>query len=706
VVSRTVKWLLGLVGALVLLAVLAAGAIALLLDPGRVRDELVAAVQAQTGRELRIAEPVELSYFPWLGASLRGVSLGSPPGFGDEPLARVAGLRIGVRVLPLLAGRLEFGALVLEGLELNLVRDARGAENWRGLARGARPAAPVGKAATAPAHRDGSELAAFLLGGVELTQGRVSWRDERAGTRRLVEDITLSTGAIAPGLDVPLRFGARLAPDAPQPAITLAGSGTLRPGEHYATPAMPDLVLTATAQGDGLPAAGAVLEVRAGVRYDRPADSLNLVPVSVVGPGLRLTAEAKVTALAGVPAVEGRIDLAEARPRELLALAGTASPATADPAVLARISGAIPFRLDGPSLAIDGLNLTVDDTALHGRLTIADLADPALRFDLAADRLDLDRYLPPAVAGPGQGTAASAPGSAQPQAAGAVVAAGAGLPAEMLRRLDLDGALQIGSLKAGGARLGDLRTQWRAQSGVITQTASAALYGGRGQATSILDARPAEPAIDVKGALQGVDLAGLLADTGVSGRLSGKGTVEADLRWSGLGEAAIKRSLNGSLRVTLRDGAVHGFNLDGLVQNALAALKGGPQAGGPQQTAFSELTASATVRDGVLSNRDLRALSPLLRVTGAGTVDLPANRIDYRADAVLVEGAQARLGIKVKELEGAVIPVRFTGSLDNPTIRLDVDEALKGAARHEIERKVEEKLKGEWGDKLKRFFGR
>jgi hypothetical protein len=85
---------------------------------------------------------------------------------------------------------------------------------------------------------------------------------------------------------------------------------------------------------------------------------------------------------------------------------------------------------------------------------------------------------------------------------------------------------------------------------------------------------------------------------------------------------------------------------------------------------------------------------------------LDGKRIDYRADAVLVEGAQARLGIKVKELEGTAIPVRFTGRLDDPTIRLDVDEVLRGAARHEIERKVEEKLKGEWGDKLKRFFGR
>jgi AsmA protein len=697
-----VKWLAGIVGALVLLAGLAAGAIALLLDSERVRDELAAAVLAQTGRELRIAEPVELSYFPWLGASLRGVSLGSPPGFGDEPLARVGALRVGVRVLPLLSGRVELGALVLDGLELNLVRDASGAENWRGPTGGAAAAVAGEPAATTPIGSDGRGLAAFLLGGVELTGGRVSWRDQRAGVRHLVDDIALRTGAVAPGLAVPVRFGARLVTETPQRAIRLEGTANLSLGDDYATLAMPDLALTATGQGEGLPAEGVVVDVRAGIRYDLAADSLSLAPVSIATAGLRLTAEAKGTTLTSEPVFDGRIDLAELRPRELLALAGAVPVSTADPAVLGRVAGNLPFRLDGRSAAIDGLNVTVDDTTLQGRVTIADFAGPALRFELNADRLDLDRYLPPASATAGAGTARSA----QPQAAGAVVAAGAALPTDALRRLDLDGTLQIGNLKAGGARLSDLRTQWRARSGVITQTAAAALYGGRGEVTSTLDARPAEPAMGVNGALQGVDLAGLLADTAGGGRLSGTGTVEADLRWTGLREALIKKSLNGNLRVALRDGAVHGFNLDGLVQNALAALKGGPRASGPQQTAFSELTASATVRDGVLSNRDLRALSPLLRVTGAGTVDLPANRLDYRAEAVLVDGAQARLGIKVKELEGAVIPVRFTGSLDDPAIHLEVDEVLKGAARHEIERKVEEKLKGEWGDKLKRFFGR
>jgi AsmA protein len=151
---------------------------------------------------------------------------------------------------------------------------------------------------------------------------------------------------------------------------------------------------------------------------------------------------------------------------------------------------------------------------------------------------------------------------------------------------------------------------------------------------------------------------------------------------------------------------VQGFDLDGLVRNALAAVQGGKGVASGSQTAFSELTASVTAQNGTLTNRDLRATSALLGVTGAGTLDLPANRIDYLAKATVLESAQGQLGGQLASLRDTPIPVRFTGKLDAPSIKLDVEEVLKSKAGQQIQRKVEEKLKGEWGDKLKGIFGR
>jgi len=41
-------------------------------------------------------------------------------------------------------------------------------------------------------------LGAFMVGGVELSGGRVAWHDQRAKTRYAFDDLEVHTGAIAP----------------------------------------------------------------------------------------------------------------------------------------------------------------------------------------------------------------------------------------------------------------------------------------------------------------------------------------------------------------------------------------------------------------------------------------------------------------------------------------------------------------------------
>jgi AsmA protein len=700
--GRPLKWLIGGLAALAVLVLAVVLAVVLLLDPVRVRDQLVSIVREQTGRELQIAQPVDLGFFPWLGVGLRGVRLGNAPGFGDEPLASADEIRIRVKVLPLLSGHLEVDSLVLRGLALNLARTAKGEVNWSDTRPPA--GAPSGgtKGQTTAAEQG---LAAFLIGGVDLSGGRVAWRDQRARVGYVLDDLELKTGAIAAGLTVPFRFGARVRPEGTTRRLTLTGAGNAQLDDRLTAIQVRDLDLKARAESEGLPRGGVEIGARAGVRYDIASQALTVAPLEVGGAGLHLSGEVRGSRLADDPAFEGRLDLADAKPRALLAVLGAADVPTADPAVLGRLSAKLPFRAGTRSLSIEGLSLTLDDTAVSGRLTVPDLATGALRFDLAVDRLDLDRYLPPA--GQGRPSSAAPPDTtARPKAAGALVAGGTALPVEVLRGLDVDGSLRVGALKAGGARLSELRMHVRGQAGTITQTAEARLYGGSGQSTSTIDVKHAQPAMTLKGSLQGIDLRGLLADTTGQSRLSGHGSIDADLRWSGLSETEIKRSLDGNARFALRDGALQGFDLDGLVRNALAAAQGGKAAGVAGQTRFSELTASVTAQNGVLSNRDLRATSALLGITGAGTLDLPANRIDYLARATVLESAQGQLGGQLASLRDTPIPVRFSGKLDSPAIRLDVEEVLKSGAGQQIQRKVEEKLKGEWGDKLRNILGR
>ncbi|MDP0947520.1 AsmA family protein, partial [Klebsiella pneumoniae] len=77
---------------------------------------------------------MSLRVFPWLALEIEAVQVGNPSGFEDAPpLARIGRAVASVRVLPLISGRLETGAISLSDTELTLVRLANGQSNLDGL---------------------------------------------------------------------------------------------------------------------------------------------------------------------------------------------------------------------------------------------------------------------------------------------------------------------------------------------------------------------------------------------------------------------------------------------------------------------------------------------------------------------------------------------------------------------------------------------
>ncbi len=89
-----------------------------------------------------------------------------------------------------------------------------------------------------------------------------------------------------------------------------------------------------------------------------------------------------------------------------------------------------------------------------------------------------------------------------------------------------------------------------------------------------------------------------------------------------------------------------------------------------EKTDFSELTGSFVITDGIAKNDDLQLASPLLRATGAGSVDLPARSLDYTVRPKLVASLAGQDGDK--DLHGIEIPLHFTGSWENPEIQPDI----------------------------------
>jgi len=460
--------------------------------------------------------------------------------------------------------------------------------------------------------------------------------------------------------------------------------------------------------------------VAADLVADLDADTLAVSGLTVKGPSVAITGQLDVAGLQQAPQLKGHLELADTNLKQLAALFGNRIETT-DPKALTRVSLKADLAHEGKATRIEPLEITLDDTHAKGFVRLLDTRGPVLRARLDVDGIDLDRYLPPAAqADEASGKASGGDKSAAKPAQGGKPAAGsADDPFAGLRSLDLQADLKIGKLTVNRARLQDVTVHLVSKGGVLKASPVAArLYQGKFNGQVTLDARKKTPRLHLVEKLQGVQIGPLLADVAGQDKLVGTGDVKLDLRLNGLSEAEVRRSLSGNGSFVFRDGAYKGVDLVKLIRTATGQGRNTTQTGNTaEQTEFTEMRGSFSARNGVIRNRDLSAKSPLLRVTGTGNIDLPANRVDYRVRAKLVASLQGQGGAEADQLAGVPIPVRIQGALDKPGYTLDVEALVRAKARQRLERekaklrskveqKAQEKLKGALGDKLRGLFGR
>jgi AsmA protein len=674
-----------IIGSLVLLLAAALLAVVLLVDPNDYKDDITAAVRDATGRELTLSGDIELSVFPWLGLSLGETSLGNAPGFGEAPMARVAAVDIKVKLLPLLARRVEMKTVRLHGLRMNLQRAQDGRTNWQDLLAAPqaaeKPVAP--KAAEAPG------IAAIAIGGVELLDARIEWDDRLAGQRVLVDKLALRTGTLAPPSPVDISLDADITLDQPalQSHVNLTGRVTADfDQQHFRVDGME---LALEARGSALPLSPLNARLNTTVDALLAQGQIDIVPLKLQIAGLTLNGKARIKGLDATPMLTGQVAVETFSLRKLAKDMSIALPATTDAAVLAKAAASLQIEADAAHLDVTQLTVTLDDTNLTGNVEVRNYEQPALRFDLKLDALDADRYLPP----PAAPAAASAAAAAAP--------APAALPLDMMRALDINGQLHAGKLTVAKAHLADVSAALKAKDGKLRlHPATAKLYNGNFSGDIGLDVRGATPSLTLEEQLTGVQVGPLLKDMFGKESVLGSAEATAKLAAQGLELDGIINTLDGQARVEFKNGAVKGINIGQLLREAYAKLKKlPPPPKSEEQTDFADLSASVVIAKGVVSNRDLKANAPALRVNGEGKVDLPRQRIDYRLTTTLVESLEGQGGEEAADLKGLPIPIKITGSFEKPQFSLDLKPLLEAKAREELEHQ-KQKLKKEVDKKL------
>ncbi|MGR9091864.1 MAG: AsmA family protein, partial [Gammaproteobacteria bacterium] len=531
---------------------------------------------------------------------------------------------------------------------------------------------------------------AINVAGIDVSDANLVWDDRKAGKHYELSGLNFTTGTIATDEPVPVSVEFKLTSTTPAQTFTVTLDSRITANADLNRFVIADLAATLAAAGEGLPGGGLDLGLNANVALDKAAGTLAVSDLVLSGPNLDLSGALTGKDLNGKPSFAGNFKLAESNLKQLMALGGTA-PVTADPDALTRISAEFGVAATANSAALKPFTVTLDDSTFSGDFSVTSFDGPAMRFALKLDEIDLDRYLPPkSDTAPEAATAtANAPGPADPLAA--------------LRPLDLGGTIGIGALKLANLRTTNIAVTLKSAHGVLDiKPIAADLYSGKIAGGIRIDATQAEPRIAIDNRLSGVQIGPLLKDFADNEKLQGTGAIDVALNLRGLTPEPIKRSLNGTIAVSLNDGIYKGVDvietlcsvstkLDQLLTGASGELN---QSG---DTAFSAMSMSVNFTDGVATSDDLDVKSPLLRVNGAGGANLFEETLDYLVQAELVSACEGQAGAAADQLVGVPLPIRARGTFAEPKISPDWAALGKELAQSGVKDKAETLIK----DKLK-----
>jgi AsmA protein len=669
--KRLLKFLGIAVGAIVVLFVVVAIAVGLLFDPNDYKDEITAAVQDATGRELTLDGDLSLALFPTIRIAVGSATLSNAPGFGDEPMARIDGAELRVAVLPLLSQRIDIREATLAGLTLNLARDQGGRNNWQDLSGAG---APAGQQDAAPA-TDGSANLDLGVGAVEVTDARVVWNDAATRSRWELTDLDLSAEGFGPGERFPLEIAFDMAGADVAVRVVASMQATLALAENLYR--LEDLDVTIDGSGASWPGGPSQASLKFDALVANLADeSLELNGLTLNFLGITTAGSLSGQRLLSNLAVTGAVDIREFVPRDVLERFGVAV-ATADDAVLARASAKANLLYNSSQIGLRDMELKLDDSTLTGSVG---LEGERIVYDLAVDDINVDRYLPPAEESDG------------PAEEGSLDEVD--LPLEVLRTLDARGELKFGRAKFANLTLTNAAFALNAANGGVRLTPSAELYGGRFSGAIALQAEADAARMTVEQTLEDVDVAALGQALLGSADITGTGDVRLNLVTAGQNLGAMRRDLDGDVAFAITNGSIEGIDLWYELRRARARLDGGdvPERGdAPRRTTFASLSATGVVQDALLTNRDLNGRLDFMTLDGTGTVNLLDDMVDFDLTATMIDGPVLQSDPEMVRYAGKTLPLRVTGTIDAPSITPDFAAIVREQVSEEVDEAVEER---------------
>jgi AsmA protein len=738
--NKYLKYALWAIGGVTALIAAAVAYIALTFDPNSYKPQIIQAVKESKQRTLKLDGDIKLHFFPSIGVNLSKVSLSEFQ--SEQEFVSVESASVSLKLLPLLTRRLVVDEVAVSGVKARLVKYKDGKTNLDDLtAKEAAPAAP------APAAERSAPME-FDIAAVQLDKTALSYSDETTGAHYRVEDLSLTSGRIANGVPSRINFFAHIQSNKPKLDITarmtailtfdleknaysvqgldlqadgvvldITGLAFKAGGDASAEPDTQQFALKKFA----LSASGNRGKDRFEARLDAP--ELSLTKDKFTGDNIAASAKldgalGNVVASLSLPDVEG-----SARTFKVSTLSLNIDLKQPEQAFKLRFSSPVTGSIESQQFNLSDLKLALNasgdklpgksiDSELKGgiradlsrqnieanleggllqsqlkaKFAVKNFNVPQIRYDLEIDQFDADPYMPKKTAEAEQEKS----NKKEPEQ-----------PFDLspLKKLNIEGSVRIGSLKAANIKVAQLRVDVKAKNGLVNVAPlSARMY--QGSIDGKVGINAASKGFSASAKMSGIDIAPLLKDAADLDLIEGKGNITFDVTTQGNTVSGLKKALGGKASVDLANGAIKGINLTKLVQGIQSLSKDTKTetlgVDKNEKTEFSEFRASFKIRNGVAHNDDLAVKSTVLRIAGGGDIDIGRDSMNYNAKAIFA---------KTDTGKTATLPVNISGPFDDLKFKVDYAALLKDVAKQKLDEKkgqLKEDAKAKAREELKR----
>ena len=682
--------------AIVAVVVIAFGAlwaaVTYFLDSATIAEQLKKEVATRFNRTLVFQGELKTNFFPKVQIVLPATSLSFEG--SDKPQFTLQGAQIGVAVMPLLKGDVQFDDVVIDGLkgQINAARILQKAQ------QSPKAQTAAGSSVETKADNSGSSFIKNLeVASVEIKNAGLTVYGLQDKKIYAVDSLNLSTGKVGLSGTTPLKFSTNFS----EKTQGLSGQLSLDSTITYdvrtisVSLAKPSLAVSIQQNGETTSA-------------ELKADQLQYVNHDVSAKVLDLTAN-----VAGM-SVKAQVAAAQTQGMQSWGIDGLKLDATDNKGLKANLTGSFKGELKNLTLqsqALKGevqtvlaqstlsvpfegtvsvqpgekanLNLkgTLDKSPWQANMQVSGFTVPTINGNFALETFVVDKWIA-SEAAPSKKTALN---SLQ------LISDAYAAPSQSLDVLNKANGrfgIHVNSVRYQGLNVSGVDTTITLSKGVLTlgnvkaSTCSGAITGS----AQVNASEKWSVNMNVKG----LSMQELLKGLGSQVDFAGKANATVKLNGLGLEKTALLKSANGNMSLSINDAVLKGLSLEKVAtavkQKKVTGLVMHPE----DQTRFSVLSATATVGNGILNARSIQGRASVAEVNGQVQVGLIDSSLNGDVSAKLATSVDGRR---------VTVPIKLGGTIQAPTYGINLEAVIKDQLHNAIEKAVTENPKLKEGQK-------